>query len=122
MIIDNESAMLGSLDTLVSGWGFDVATADSAAGALPTCTDFDPELLIVDYHLDQGRTGLELLDEVRAAGCRAPAILISADHAAEVRQAARRAGCEFLHKPIRPLALRSLIARMMPRRRRPAVG
>jgi Na+/proline symporter/CheY-like chemotaxis protein len=118
LIVDNEASMLGSLDTLVSGWGFEVQVAGEAGQALGAARQFDPQLLIVDYHLDAGRTGLELLDQLREAGCRSPAILISADHAAEVRQAARRAGCEFLHKPLRPLALRSLITRMMPRRRR----
>lgn len=118
LIVDNEAAMLGSLDTLVSGWGFEVRVASNAEQALAAAARFEPELLVVDFHLDEGRTGLELLDALRAAGCRRPAILISADHAAEVRQAARRAGCEFLHKPIRPLALRSVMTRMMPRRRR----
>jgi CheY-like chemotaxis protein/anti-sigma regulatory factor (Ser/Thr protein kinase) len=118
LIVDNEAAMLGSLDTLVSGWGFEVRVAGDAAQARAAAEGFAPELLIVDFHLDDGRTGLELLDGLREAGCAAPAILISADHAAEVRQAARRAGCEFLHKPIRPLALRSVMTRMMPRRRR----
>ncbi|RFF28760.1 MULTISPECIES: PAS-domain containing protein [unclassified Wenzhouxiangella] len=118
LIVDNEAAMLGSLDTLVSGWGFEVRVASNAEQALAAVGQFDPELLVVDYHLDEGHTGLELLDSLRETGCDSPAILISADHAAEVRQAARRAGGEFLHKPIRPLALRSLITRMMPRRRR----
>ncbi|WP_376689825.1 hybrid sensor histidine kinase/response regulator [Wenzhouxiangella sp. EGI_FJ10409] len=118
LIVDNEAAMLGSLDTLVSGWGFEVRVASNTEQALAAAERFEPELLVVDFHLDEGHTGLELLDALREAGCRRPAILISADHAAEVRQAARRAGCEFLHKPIRPLALRSLMTRMMPRRRR----
>jgi CheY-like chemotaxis protein/anti-sigma regulatory factor (Ser/Thr protein kinase) len=118
LIVDNEAAMLGSLDTLVSGWGFEVRVAGDVGQAVAAVPDFAPELLVVDFHLDEGRTGLELLDALRREGCDSPAILISADHAAEVRQAARRAGCEFLHKPIRPLALRSLMTRMI-RRRRP---
>jgi Na+/proline symporter/signal transduction histidine kinase/CheY-like chemotaxis protein len=117
LIVDNEAAMLGSLDTLVSGWGFEARVASNTEQALAALADFDPQLLVVDYHLDDGRTGLELLDALRQRGCAAAAILISADHAADVRQAARQAGCEFLHKPIRPLALRSLMTRMLPRRR-----
>jgi len=118
LIVDNEAAMLGSLDTLVSGWGFEVRVASNVEQALAAAERFEPELLVVDFHLDEGCTGLELLDALREVRFRRPAILISADHAAEVRQGARRAGCEFLHKPIRPLALRSLMTRMLPRRRR----
>jgi len=118
LIVDNEAAMLGSLDTLISGWGFEARVAADTGQALDALNGFEPQLLVVDYHLDNGRTGLELLDALRCQGCQAPAVLISADHAADVRRAARQAGCEFLHKPIRPLALRSLMTRMMPRRRR----
>ncbi len=118
LIVDNEAAMLGSLDTLVSGWGFEVRVASNVGQALAAAEAFDPELLLVDYHLDDEQTGLDLLESLHEAGCRRPTVLISADHAAEVREAARQAGCEFLHKPIRPLALRSLMIRMMPRRSR----
>ncbi|HMB37952.1 MAG TPA: hypothetical protein VKO85_02660, partial [Wenzhouxiangellaceae bacterium] len=58
-------------------------------------------------------TGLDLLRQLRASGVSAPALLISADHAAELRNAAREAGCELLHKPIRPLAMRSVLRRLL---------
>ena len=68
--------------------------------------------MLLDYHLDDGATGLDLFERLRAAGHACPTVLVSADHAAELRAAARRAGCELLHKPLRPLALRSMLHRL----------
>lgn len=112
LIIDNDPSMLNSLKTLFGGWGFTVHVATGSDSADAIWDQARPDLMILDYHLDQGHTGLELIEQLRMASRSCPTIMISADHAAEVRQAARSAGCEFLHKPIRPLALRSLVNRL----------
>jgi Na+/proline symporter/signal transduction histidine kinase/CheY-like chemotaxis protein len=114
LLVDNEPAMLESLSALLGNWGMDVCSAIDQAGALAHIAEAERsdhafDLLILDYHLDAGRTGLELLRALRDEGCNAPAVLVSADHAAELRQAARKAGCALLHKPIRPLALKSVL-------------
>ncbi len=113
LIVDNDAAMRASLESLVSGWGLAVAVAADADQALHEWSIQTPSLVILDYHLDHGLTGLDLFDSLGQRGHRCPTIMISADHAAAVRQAAREAGCEFLHKPIRPLALKSLINRLL---------
>jgi CheY-like chemotaxis protein len=46
----------------------------------------------------------------RRAGRDIPAILITADRSAAVRDEARAAGTHVLHKPIKPASLRALIA------------
>ena len=113
LVVDNDPAMLTSLAGLLGGWGFGVSTAPGPDQALSLAGRSDFALLLLDYHLDHGDTGLELLERLRAAGCRAPVILISADHTADLKNAAARAGCDLLHKPLKPLALRSLINRLV---------
>ena len=112
LVVDNDPQMLASLEQLLGDWGFAVATATDSdeALSLSAVTRFD--LVILDYHLDGGKTGLDLLNDLRAQQTECPALLISADHAAQLRNAAREAGCELLHKPIRPLALRSVLRRL----------
>ncbi|MCA1780113.1 MAG: hybrid sensor histidine kinase/response regulator, partial [Xanthomonadaceae bacterium] len=117
LVIDNDRQMLESLDQLLRDWGFCVQTASDPDSALRAWHAGPFDLMILDYHLDDGSTGLALLNELRAKGHRCPTLLISADHAAELRTAAGEAGCLLLHKPIRPLALSSLLrqlARSMP--------
>ena len=113
LIVDNDPDMLGSLTTLLGDWGFQVEAATQPEQALHVASTLQPALLLLDYHLDGGRTGLEVLESLRAQGCDVPAILISADHGADLKKAARQSGCELLHKPIRPLALRSLLNRRL---------
>jgi Na+/proline symporter/CheY-like chemotaxis protein len=109
LVVDNDAAMRTSLEALISGWGFEVHLAGDLAGARQRLAADEIDLLILDYHLDDGQTGLDLYRALADEGHDLPAIMISADHASEVRQAAQSAHCQFLHKPIRPLALRSVI-------------
>ena len=113
LVVDNDLQMLASLHQLLGDWGFDVATATSGEEALALDSSHRFDLAILDYHLDDGQTGLDLLNALRVRQTGCPALLISADHTAELRNAAREAGCELLHKPIRPLALRSIMRRIL---------
>lgn len=113
LVVDNDPQMLASLEQLLGDWGFTVATATRGDEVVKLSASTRFDLLILDYHLDGGETGLDLLHQLRARRIDCPALLISADHAAQLKNAAREAGCELLHKPIRPLALRSVLRRLL---------
>jgi hypothetical protein len=40
-------------------------------------------------------------------------VIITADHSVQVRDAVAAAGCPLLHKPLKPLALKSVMARLL---------
>ena len=64
----------------------------------------------VDYHLDEGN-GIEAINGLRRRlGEDLPAILITADRSPKVREEARTEGIQILNKPIKPAALRALLA------------
>ncbi len=70
-----------------------------------------PDVIIADYHLDEG-DGIEAIGSLRAAfGADIPAILATADRSAEVRETALRARISVLHKPLKPAQLRALLMR-----------
>ena len=65
---------------------------------------------MIDYHLDRGN-GLEAILELRRRfGADLPAILITADRSPLVRDEARAREIQVLNKPLKPAALRALIA------------
>ena len=69
----------------------------------------EPDGLLVDYHLDGGN-GVGAIAALRRRLQRdLPAILITADRSARVREEARAAGVHVLNKPIKPASLRALI-------------
>ena len=111
LCIDNEPSVLDGMETLLHGWGCDVIKAPDLAVAL-AAIDQSPAMpngLLVDYHLDHGN-GIEAIVALRARCGDLPAILITADRSPAVREQAQAEGIQLLHKPIKPAALRALLA------------
>jgi signal transduction histidine kinase len=112
LCIDNEPKILEGMDTLLSGWGCKVLTAANLGAALAALkqTSWVPSGLLVDYHLDEGN-GIEAITELRRRlGGHLPAILITADRSPPVRAAAHAREIPVLNKPVKPAALRALLA------------
>jgi Na+/proline symporter/signal transduction histidine kinase len=116
LCVDNEPSVLDGMETLLHGWGCQVLKAPDLAFALTAISESHlmPNGLLVDYHLDHGN-GIEAIVTLRRRYGDLPAILITADRSPTVREQAREASIQVLHKPIRPAALRALLAqwRMM---------
>jgi Na+/proline symporter/signal transduction histidine kinase/ActR/RegA family two-component response regulator len=111
LCIDNERTILDGMETLLGGWGCRVLTAPDLAAALAAieASGLEPDGLLVDYHLDGGN-GVAAIAELRRRRKRdMPAILITADRSAHVREEARAAGVHVLNKPVKPASLRALI-------------
>jgi signal transduction histidine kinase/ActR/RegA family two-component response regulator len=111
LCIDNEPAVLRGMQTLLEGWGCSVVTAQSAAEAVRQLQESAgrPDIILADYHLDDG-TGLEAVAALRAtARSQAPVIVITADHSAEVQREVRLRGFALLRKPLKAAALRALM-------------
>jgi CheY-like chemotaxis protein len=115
LCIDNDRAILDGMDTLLSGWGCRVLKAADLAEATAalTASGLEPDGLLVDYHLDAGN-GIVAIRELRrqlgpANAHEVPAIIISADRSARLREEARAQGAHVLNKPIKPASLRALM-------------
>ncbi|HZT49473.1 MAG TPA: PAS domain-containing hybrid sensor histidine kinase/response regulator [Hyphomicrobiaceae bacterium] len=111
LCIDNEPAVLSGMQTLLDGWGCRVVTAQSAAEAARRLDESRvvPDIILADYHLDDG-TGLEAVAALRAASrTQAPVIVITADHSAQVQREVRLRGYALLRKPLKAAALRALM-------------
>jgi len=111
LCIDNEPAVLRGMQALLDGWGCSVITAQSSAEAIRQLRDAArrPDIILADYHLDDG-TGLEAVAALRvSARLQAPVIVITADHSAEVQREVRERGFALLRKPLKAAALRALM-------------
>jgi Na+/proline symporter/signal transduction histidine kinase/CheY-like chemotaxis protein len=111
LCVDNEPSVLDGMETLLRGWGCEVIKAPNLALALAAISESQtiPNGLLIDYHLDQGN-GIEAIVTLRQRYGDLPAILITADRSPAVREQARSEGVHVLHKPIKPAALRALLA------------
>jgi len=111
LCIDNEPVVLDGMETLLRGWDCEVIKAPDLATALAEIARSTtmPNGLLVDYHLDQGN-GIDAILALRRRCGEVPAILVTADRSPAVREQARVHGIQLLHKPIKPAALRALLA------------
>jgi signal transduction histidine kinase/CheY-like chemotaxis protein len=97
---------------LLGKWGYSVLTAGSDEAALIRLAERQqrPDLIISDYHLASGKTGIRAIEQINAAfGSSIPAILISGDTAPEPLRDANDRGYILLHKPVDPMRLRAVM-------------
>ena len=107
-VLDNDASVAAGMRALLEGWGCEVrllGQRESVQGLPP------PDGVLIDYHLDDNLTGLALRRSWPQPLRRLPCLLITADHDPRIRAEAEAEGCQVLYKPLKPLALRSLLRR-----------
>jgi signal transduction histidine kinase/CheY-like chemotaxis protein len=97
---------------LLGKWGYSVLTTGSDEAAFIRFAERQqrPDLIISDYHLASGKTGIRAIEQINAAfGSSIPAILTSGDTAPEPLRNAKDRGYILLHKPVDPMRLRAVM-------------
>lgn len=111
LCVDNERGILDAMEGLLSGWGCDVRVARSLKDIDKerTIEGWLPDLVLMDYHLDQ-TSGLDAIEWLRHnVGGHLPAALVTADRSPAVRILAEDRGVAVVTKPVKPAALRAVI-------------
>ena len=116
LCIDNEDSILIGMNSLLTRWGCQVWTARNRDECAALLSDgMRPQLALVDYHLDNGETGTELMAWLRTRlGEPVRGVVISADGRPEMVALVHAAGLDYLAKPVKPAALRALLSRHLP--------
>jgi CheY-like chemotaxis protein len=116
LCIDNEDSILIGMNSLLSRWGCQVWTARNREECATLLGEgMRPQLALVDYHLDHGETGTDLMAWLRTQmGEPVPGVVISADGRPETVDKVHAAGLDYLAKPVKPAALRALLSRYLP--------
>ena len=111
LCIDNEEEILIAMASLLGRWGCEVRCAQSLEQAEEIIgAGFLPRLVLSDYHLDDGKTGLQALHMIRLAhGNGIGGIIISADRKSDLQTQIREHGFGYVSKPVKPLKLRALM-------------
>ncbi|WP_236201684.1 PAS domain-containing hybrid sensor histidine kinase/response regulator [Pseudomonas pseudonitroreducens] len=113
LCVDNEDSILTGMNSLLTRWGCRVLTARSREECQALLDgDARPQLALIDYHLDDGELGTDLMAWLRTRlGEPVPGVVISADARPELVAQIHAAGLDFLPKPVKPAALRALLSR-----------
>lgn len=110
VIIDDDDAVLASLDALFTSANYEVHAFTSAEDCLKALVSLAPACIITDLKMP-GMDGLALLNHLKADdGANWPVVVISGHGDAAQAEAARLAGAaEFLAKPFAPQRLLAVV-------------
>ena len=115
VIVEDEPAVRTGLEVLLKGWGASIASFETIAAATHWAATCDPlvakpDLLIVDYRLEGGRTGSEAIAALRRVfGSALPAIMVTGSTMTGHDAEAERGDFHLLIKPVAPNKLRAMI-------------
>lgn len=114
LIIDDDPVVGPAAALLLQRWGHRTAvcrSADEALALLAARREEVPQLLLVDFRLGGGRSGLHAVEAIRRRLAHAvPVILMTGDTAPARLREAYEAGHLLLHKPVDPQRLRLCLA------------
>ncbi|WP_445261455.1 PAS domain-containing hybrid sensor histidine kinase/response regulator [Pseudomonas sp. RA_5y_Pfl1_P24] len=117
-VLDNDAAICAGMRTLLEGWGCRVVTALSEQDLARQVDNYHAEadLLIADYHLDNDQNGIDAVARINARRGRAiPAMMITANYSNELKQQIRELGHTLMHKPVRPMKLKTAMSHLLSR-------
>jgi len=115
LVCDNEEALRALVRGALELGDYEIVEAHDGDQSVELARACDPDLIVLDMMMP-GRTGLEVLAELRAEDrfAETPVIMLTARAQAQDRLAAVEAGVNrFLPKPFSPLELASVVEELL---------
>jgi CheY-like chemotaxis protein len=109
VVIEDDPLVLEATAGLLRSWGCQVVAAESYGEAMTKLFKIGqrPDLIVCDYRLRQGETGVDAIEMLRDA-FEIPALLISGD-ATSPRRDDSTGGYKLLHKPVNAETFRAVL-------------
>jgi PAS domain S-box-containing protein len=102
LVVDDEPSVAHATSLLLDLEGFDVDVATCEVEALAHAQRAAPDVIVSDYHLRAGQTGLDVVNAVRASLTRTiPAIFVTGDTSKLAAAKTKIEKCTLLSKPMR---------------------
>jgi signal transduction histidine kinase/CheY-like chemotaxis protein len=111
-VIDDDLNILEAMRVLLESWGCELALARSAEEAIDGLKrrGATPDVVLADYTLEAGATGIDAIAAIRSAcGSQVAGVIITGETDASVLERVRAAGLVHLIKPIAPARLRAAL-------------
>jgi signal transduction histidine kinase/CheY-like chemotaxis protein len=111
VVVEDDATVRSALEVVLRSWGARVQVFDSLTEVAAVGNHrFSPDLLIVDYRLEEGSTGIEALAALRAKHGPVPAIVVTGSSTTLKLEAEAQAhDFHLLLKPVVPTRLRAII-------------
>jgi CheY-like chemotaxis protein len=103
VVIDDDPLVLEATGGLLRSWGCCVVAGKSCDEAVVRLAETEagrrPDLIVCDYQLSRGLTGVEAIERLRSTFGKIPALLISADASSPSCEVGSRS-YQLLYKPV----------------------
>ena len=109
-LVDNDFNICLAMKQLLETWGCSIITAASFADlqALVDIQNGHADILIVDYHLDDGINGLDVAGQVNHLRTEPlPVLMITANYNKSLQKEIKAHGLLLLHKPVKAIKLKT---------------
>ena len=116
LIVENDAAMRRGYELMLAGrFGMVVRATGGTAEALATMGQDDPpDVILADYNLDSGDTGIAAIKALRtAAGQRVPAVMVTAQRHPQIARDCAALNVPLIEKPVRPEELGAILLRVI---------
>jgi two-component system, sensor histidine kinase len=116
VVVDDDVMVLDSLQAILTEWGYEALTATDADEAIAEIREAGrpPDIVIADYRLREGRTGMEAIHAVRALfDQRIPGLILTGETDLEFQRSAAAHGLGIAHKPVTPNQLGRVLAQQL---------
>ena len=113
LVVDNDATICEAMNQLLTQWGAEVTTSLNGVQFEGEMDLSNVDLLIVDYHLDQG-TGIDIAKRLIAdRSVNMPVLVVTANHSQTLNETIRQEGYSLLHKPLKPLLFRQRLRQLL---------
>ena len=115
-VIDNDVNICDGMAKLLGGWGCNIITAVSLEHLKQQVDMYHDhvDILIVDYHLDDGETGLsaaKIINDARKFAL--PTLMITANYSKSLKDEIKNANILLLNKPVKPMKLKTSMLHLL---------
>jgi signal transduction histidine kinase len=123
-VIDDEAEIQDAMRELLEQWNCEVVTAASGREMISqlAASARRPDFILCDFRLRDGETGPAVIADLREEfNHEIPALLVTGDTAPKLLEAEAQ-NIQVLHKPLRPVRLRTAMRRLIAAAPPPALG
>lgn len=114
LVVDDDADVRSATRDLLTSWKCAVVTAGSLDEAIDVAEDEDIDMIVADYHLGDGHTGLDVINALNEkSGERIRALIITGNVNPDDLSRLRAGPNPVLSKPVAPVMLRSSLHKLM---------
>ncbi len=113
LLVDDDQRILAAASAALRLRGCAVATAQDRAQALYELDHFEPEVVVMDYRLGDGKTGLRLLNELSQRRSAIRGLIMTGDTGPDPLRETLGSNYKIIHKPVQMAELLTNVAQLL---------